>query len=359
MRIVLINEACGVMRNLRDGLRELGHEVLGVSTYSNVESNKLFDYDLSYHGTDLFSQIARCIAPLSKLKKLQSYDVIQFIYQASAIPSWPTRYLDLAKLKLGGARLGYYGLGCDEVSLIRANPDSGERLPCNTCVAFDEIGKGCEKNILSFRSRASRYSHLFDYCISSSVDYKHCHSFFPKAKHARIPLPVNVTDIPFNPAQSSGRTKIIHAPTRRGFKGSNVIIEAIELLKHKRDDFEFKIVEGLPYSEYIKVLSECDVYIDQVNSHGVGMAALENMAMGKIVFSGNSQQYKEWMPFANNSPVIHTSNAADQLAMSIDTLLEDRSCFNELALKGRAYVAENHGHINIARQFVSHWSGSN
>lgn len=355
MKIALINEACGVMQNLRDGLWAFGHEVLGVSTQSETNHRRYADYELGFPTGGLFGKAARCITPLWRLKKIQDYDVIQFIYQASAIPSWPTRYLDLALLKRKGAKLGYYGIGCDEVSLIRANPESGDRKPCPTCIAYDEIGKRCEKSVLSFRPRAGHYAHLFDYCVSSSVDYKHCHDFFPNAAHARIPLPVNVDKLPFIPACSKRPTKIIHAPTSMGFKGTHAILSALEIVQTKRKDFEFQIVQGLPYAEYIKVLSECDVYIDQVHSHGVGMAALENLAMGKIVLSGNSSQYKEWMPFANQSPIIHAPNSPEDLAITLLNVLDQRIEFERLSIEGRNYVDTNHGHLVVASQFLAHW----
>jgi len=355
MKIALVNEACGVMQNLRDGLRALGHEVLGVSTQSDPNHRRYADYELGFPAGGLFGKAARCITPLWRLKKLQNYDVIQFIYQASTIPSWPTRYLDLALLKKEGAKLGYYGIGCDEVSLIRANPESGDRTPCQTCIAYDEIGKRCEKYVLSFRSRASHYAHLFDYCVSSSVDYKHCHNFFSNAAHARIPLPVNVRTLPFIPAKSKGLTKIVHAPTSKGFKGTHTILSALEIVREKRQDFEFQIVQGLPHAEYIKILSECDVYIDQVNSHGVGMAALENLAMGKIVLSGNSDQYREWMPFANQSPIIHAPNSPEDLAITILKVLDQKTEFKQLSVKGRNYVDVYHDYIVVASQFLAHW----
>lgn len=357
MKIVLINDACGVMQSLRKGLRELGHDVLGVSIYSVLEHREFSDFELGCYGSGFLSRLARCITPLFRLNKLLDYHVIQFIYQSSAIPPWPTRYLDLKRLKRRGARLGYYGLGCDEVSLIRANPERGERTPCQSCISFDEIGKQCEKNVLSFRSRAAHYSHLFDFCISSSVDYKHCHDFFPNASHARIQLPVNISGISFIPARNTGIIKIVHAPTRRGFKGTGVIVNAIELLKQKRDDFEFNIVENLSHAEYMRVMSECDIYIDQIHSHGVGVAALENLAMGKIVLSGNSDQYKEWLPFAHNSPIIHAPDTAEQLAASIADLMEQKRHFTEMAEAGRSYVEKNHNHILIAEKFVKHWQG--
>lgn len=357
MRIVLINEACGVMQSLRKGLRELGHDVLGVTTYSVLKDKNFSDFELGFYGSGIISRLARCITPLFHLNKLLDYDVIQFIYQSSGIPSWPTRYMDLKMFKKRGARLGYYGLGCDEISLIRANPERGERAPCQSCISFDEIGKQCEKKVLSFRARASRYSHLFDFCISSSVDYKHCHDFFPNARHARIQLPLDISSISFIPAHNTGTTKIVHAPTRRGFKGTDVIVNAIELLKQRRNDFEFNIIEGISHSEYMRVMSDCDIYIDQIHSHGVGVAALENLAMGKIVLSGNSDQYKEWLPFAHNSPIIHAPDTAEQLAARIANLLEQKRHFTELAEAGRSYVEKNHNHILIAEMFVKHWQG--
>jgi len=251
--------------------------------------------------------------------------------------------------------LGYYGLGCDPVSVIRANPFTNERAPCKTCIEFDEIGKTCEKKILSYRSRASKYSNLFDFCISASFDYCHCHDFFINAKHSRIPLPVNFHLLPYSPANIKGKTMILHAPTRKGFKGTDTIIEAIKILKKKRNDFEFNVIDNLSYDDYKKKIEKCDIFIDQIHSHGPGMSALENLAMGKIVFSGCSEQYKAWMPFSKKSPIIHASDSAEKLALQLSNILDNKLYFHEFAEKGRSYIEKNHDYIKVAEQFVQLW----
>jgi len=124
-------------------------------------------------------------------------------------------------------------------------------------------------------------------------------------------------------------------------------------LRWKRDE----IVENLPHEEYVRTMSACDIYIDQVHSHGPGVGALENMAMGKIVLTGNSPDCQQWMPFSVQSPAIHAPDDPAQLALAAEDLLNRKGDYAALAEAGRSYVSRFHGHEVVARQFIKLWEG--
>jgi hypothetical protein len=187
------------------------------------------------------------------------------------------------------------------------------------------------------------------------IEYGHVEQVFGH-NFSRIQVPVEISAIPFNPAEPRGVTKIIHSPTRRGFKGSTLVLQAIEMLKARRTDFYFKIVEGLPFSKYIDVMSEADIVIDQVYSQSPGMNALEMMAAGKIVFTGATPLGASYFDFMADSPAIDAPPNAPELAEAISLALDRRNEFRNLAERGRAYVETNHSPHKVAQLFVSEWA---
>ena len=355
MKVLLVNEASGVHANLKQGLIELGHSAKLAQPSRDYQSRGKFDIELVTSGNARFNRLKNIVSAYARVRRMEGFDVVNYVNTLTAFRNNITRYADLQILKNAGARLSYYGVGCDEAGLLRVRSDAHE-LPCASCIKYDALGKGCASTILSYRPRAAKYSSLFDFSVSAAYIYSHCHDFFPLARHANIPFPIVLASLPFNPARSRPKPIIVHTPTRRGFKGSDVVLESISLLGRRRDDFEFRLIEKLSYDDYISTMKECDVYIDQVYSGDAhGIAALENLAAGKIVISGNGERSWKEFPDLKNSPVIRASSNPTALADVLCDLLDRKQLFPELAEAGRGFVATSHDHVSIAKRFVDLW----
>ena len=236
-----------------------------------------------------FARTRRLFEPIAKLRELGKFDVVNYQLGLTLFSSPVSRYADLRMLKSSGARLSYYGLGCDEASLLRVRPDV-ESLPCTECMAYDANGKNCAKLRLNRRPRASRGARLFDFAVSAAYIYDHGLDFFPNASKAKIQFPIDTRGLGFSPALARPRPLIVHSPTKVGFKGTRHVLEALRLLAERRDDFEFRLVRGLSHADYIRTMQDCDIYVDQIlSADSFGIAALENMACGKVVVSGNGR----------------------------------------------------------------------
>jgi hypothetical protein len=354
MRILLVNEASGYHHYLKLGLQELGHDVVHAMPGEQTWQGRTADYFFGNSGQSTVAKLQRNVAPFLKLQRYTQFDVANFLLGLSAFPGRFTKYRDLPILKRKGVRLSYTGSGCDPIALLRVRPDARE-LPCESCMRHDDLGRGCEKNILGDRKRAIGYAGLVDYAVTPVFEYDHAHAVFPHAIHRRIPLPIAVGSIDFAPATTKVRPVIVHAPTRRGFKGTHVVLEAIKLLQARGATFEFRMVENLSFSDYLKCMQECDIHIDQVLVQSAGIAALESLAMGKVVVSGNGPAAREYFPFAAESPVVNASPDPAALAETLHGLLREKSGFAAQGARGRLFVATHHDHLEIARQFSALW----
>jgi glycosyltransferase involved in cell wall biosynthesis len=355
MKVLLVNDASGVHANLKQGLIELGHSAKLAQPIPDYQSRGKFDIELITSGESRVSRLKNIVSAYLKVRAMEEFDIVNYVNTLTAFRNGVTRYADLKLLKNSGARLSYYGVGCDEAGLLRVRSDAGE-LACTSCIKHDSLGKGCASTTLSYRPRASEYSALFDFSVSAAYIYSHCHDFFPSARHANIPFPIVLSSLPFNPARNCAKPMLVHSPTRRGFKGSDVVLKSISILESRRADFEFRLIEGLSYDDYISTMKDCDIYIDQVYSGDAqGIAALENMAAGKVVISGNGKKAWKAFPDLKDSPVIRASSSPEELADVLCDLLDRKRLFPEIAEAGRSFVAKSHDHISIAGQFVGLW----
>jgi glycosyltransferase involved in cell wall biosynthesis len=356
MKILLVNEASGLNLSLKKGLTRLGHNVVHANSVDGGGvQQRPFDFYFGNPGSSMYSKIKRNILPFWKVLRFSSFDIVHFVLGITSFSGRFIRYKDLRFFKRNGSLLSYYGVGCDELSLLRVRPDVDSLPCCQSCMVTDALGRGCAEHILGWRSKALAYLDLFDFCTTPVCEYDHCHLLFKNAKHARIPFPISVSEIEFVPAKPKKSPLIIHSPTRRGFKGTHIILAAMERLKERTKDFEFRIVEGLAYGQYLRTMKDADIYVDQVFGESFGVAALENLAVGKIVLSGNSSKAQRYMPFYCEAPIFDASPDPESLAETLFALLQRKDEFEALAVKGRKYVETYHDHVKIAQQFLDMW----
>jgi glycosyltransferase involved in cell wall biosynthesis len=304
----------------------------------------------------LLGGVVRNLSPFAKLLTLGQFDVVNYINTLSVVHGMYTRYLDLPVVRRMTRLMSYYALGCDEIGLIRRNPD----LPYNPCKGCqsgtDVLGFDCVKTLDNgFERNLERAEKYFDVGACSMVEYSRTEELFPGQRGRRIPLPVDVDAIAFRPAKPSPRVKVVHTPTRRGFKGTDLIVEAVEILRRTRNDFDFEIVEGLGYDAYIQRMADADVVIDQVHGQSPGMNGLEMMATGKMVMTGATPLGRSFFPYMHDMPAVDASPEPPQLAADLSALLDRKQEFGALAKAARDYVARHHGLLTVASQFVEHW----
>lgn len=358
MKILLVSDARGVHEYLYRGLIELGHDCeMAVLHYQPIAP---VAHARNFHPLRKLRRIGRMLRSYInywQIKDLPEYDVISFVHRISFHDQMNSlQYSDLPLLSKKAKILSYTALGCDEISLIKNNPDL-PYSPCGDCERFDATGQHCIKVVRELHEKGvAKLCKYFNVVISPMIEYDHARSIFQNPS-SRIPFPIDISEIPWKPAQGlNQKLNIVHTPTRKGFKGTHIVLRAMEILKGRRSDFEFNMVEGLPFEEYTKVMESADIVIDQVWSQSAGMNALWMLGMGKVVFSGNSDLCKAYFPFGNENPIIDAPPDPEQLADRLEAVLRDRAGIVDLSERGRNYIEKHHNHITIAQQYVDLWN---
>lgn len=143
--------------------------------------------------------------------------------------------------------------------------------------------------------------------------------------------------VPKFPDRNNKIPWIMHAPSHRGTKGSKYIIAALEELQNKHA-IKFTLIENLKRFDCLELISQCDVFIDQIIIGSYGAAATEAMALGKPVVC-----YLNPIISAGYSPELPIWSAnPDDITQRLEELIINPVLRHELGIKSRAYVDSIH-----------------
>lgn len=89
--------------------------------------------------------------------------------------------------------------------------------------------------------------------------------------------------IPLYPDPKKIKPLIVHSPSAKIAKGSNLIDQVIKRLQEKYE-FEYIEIHNCTHEECLSYIQKSDIFIDQIIIGSYAMAALEAMSFGKPVF---------------------------------------------------------------------------
>lgn len=149
-----------------------------------------------------------------------------------------------------------------------------------------------------------------------------------------LQVPMKLSEFRFNvPAREV--PKIVHAPSAPEVKGTDKIEAALSRLREIGCEFEFVSLRDCTHSKVLDALSDADLLVDELVTHGPGWVSFEAMASGCAVATRRLRN----SPASFRPPVIaiDENNIVDELR----ALVTDRELRVRLAKDGRRYVEEN------------------
>jgi hypothetical protein len=153
-----------------------------------------------------------------------------------------------------------------------------------------------------------------------------------------------LSDFPHTPVADTQVPVIAHAPSARGAKGTDAVLEAVGRLQ-KRFDFEFVLLHGIPREEVLRAVRNCDIFLDQFIIGEYGMASLEAMAFGKptvcYLRSEVIRRSPAELPIVNATP--------DDLYDRVAELLENRDLRARIGKESRRYIEAHHDALKYAK----------
>lgn len=144
------------------------------------------------------------------------------------------------------------------------------------------------------------------------------------------------------------RPLIVHAPSRRGTKGTNKIVEILEMLQAQGLEFDYQLVEGLSNQEARKVYERADIVIDQMRIGWYGVLSVEAMALGKAVVCYIRRDLEHHL---GDEPPLTISNL-ERLAEDLTRLISDKAYRTDLGRRARIYCEQLHSAQAVAAKLA-------
>jgi glycosyltransferase involved in cell wall biosynthesis len=197
---------------------------------------------------------------------------------------------------------------------------------------------------LRVRGLIKELDEISDLNITSEYD----HLSLKKDLHYLF-YPYDISELPKRQESNNDELTIVHSPTNRKFKGTEIIISVVEKIKLE-NRINFILLENKPRLEVLAVKSKCDICIDQVGGvmggTGYGKAGLETLAMGIPTITNMTKDYSDWLP---ENPFVIANNEKE-LYFKLKMLIEDRKLINQLGSNGIEWVRKYHGFQSVNNQ---------
>lgn len=155
------------------------------------------------------------------------------------------------------------------------------------------------------------------------------------------------------PRKPSEKTIIVHAPSDRSIKRTDIVLEAITRLKEKKYNFEFVLLEDMPNIQVIKILNETDIAVDQPGTWPARFA-IEAAAASCAVVSGNHFSFIG----KPSCPIIQFPGNVDDLTSSLEKLLLDKVYLSSVMEASWLFWRENYSPEVCMKNYLSVWNNT-
>ncbi len=359
MKILLLGEFSALHKNLKEGLQELGHNVVIAASkdgFKNIKPDICFDSNIP----GVLGRTHGKLSHLFSLPKLKDFDVVQimnpFIFYNPHYPYRVLAHFFYNKIKKHNKKLFMLAAG-DDAFYWKYGRQRLKYSPHEDFLKYDlKSTHYYLENEKSF-SFNDKIAKIVDGIIPIMYEYESCYSSMPN-KLKTIPIPINTKKIQNQENTVKDKIIVFHGLNRYGFKGTRHVEKAFELLSTKYpNDLELIIDGKMPLNDYLALMSRTNVVIDQLNSYSLGVNGVYAMALGKVVMGGAEPESLSSLN-VDNSPVINLKPSADDIILAVESLLENKNSIQEIGYRSRKFAERVHGHINIANDYVNTWNNN-
>lgn len=277
----------------------------------------------------------RLRAYLFFVRALMRYDVFHYFFDGGVLRSTPLSRFELPLLRAVGKKIVLMPYGGDAfVYDSIADPLWRHAL----MIEYAALGDTTERIERGVR-RATRHAHV----VVGSVVHVAC---LPRWDVLPVTAyPIDTRAVQPVPPSVEGPVRIAHSANHRGAKGSDFLIAAVEALRSEGHDVELDLIERVPNHEAIARMAEADIYVDQL-VFGYAMAALEAMALGKVVISGleTTPAYALFRRYSylDECPIVPAS--PETIADVLRDIIANRQRWPGIGEASRSYVERWHSY---------------
>lgn len=362
MKILLLGEYSNVHWTLAQGLRTLGHQVTVLSDGDGWKDYPR-DINLKRHSYHKLGGIGYVLRLLSLLPSLRGYDVVQLINPMFLEVKAELIFHIYKYLRKHNRRvfLGAYGMdhywvqaGCNGTTFRYSDFNIGDRLRDSPEIAQwkDEWGRGSKGEL-------NRY-------IAGDCDgiiaglYEYWASYHPhyRRKTVFIPFPINTQDITPIRHRNDGKVRCFIGiqKSRNKYKGTDIMLQALEEVARRYPHCEIVKAESVPYAQYQEMMNDSDLLLDQLYSYTPAMNGLLAMAKGLVLVGGGEPEAYDLLGEPLLRPIINVLPDKEDVIQKLSEIMEHPDRLPVLSEMSRKYVQKHHDYVRVAESYLNFWS---
>ena len=376
MRILLVGEYSRLHNSLKEGLMQLGHQVILVGNGDGFKNYPVdFSIEARWTHSILLNIPRQIIFKLSKFdfakieiavrfyllsNKLKGFDVVQLINESPIQTIKWIELLFLKKLVRHNKKLFVLSTGSDYLNVKYWFENKNEYSILQPYFNNPSLEKDY-RYILEYRTNKHKriYEFVNQHCngiIATDLDY--LSSVKGNSKFAGlIPNPVNYSKLPFEELKTEGPIVIFLGINQWSYhqKGIEHFEKALTIIKEKFDDkVQVLLTHNMPYLEYINLYNKSHIVLDQMHGHDQGYNALEAMAKGKVVFTNASEIFEKYYNLTEKV-AIHALPNVDYLVKELSFLIENPEELKAIGKRARVFIEKEHDYLKIAEKYLAVW----
>lgn len=320
-----------------------GLRALGTSADAGSIAQHQFGYRADFHiSLGKSNELENLYSTVAALA--ESYDVFHF-HCRSLSNNWPDQIypalLDLLPLKERGRKIFFHYRGQE----IRTAAEFS-KTPFHY---VSHKGSGSLFRRMPDQSKLAALDYIRSVADGIFVTDPELQTYVPEA--TIVPRVLHTEDWPFIGVQRTSCPLVIHAPSRRGVKGTEAIINAVKRLQ-RRLNFRFKLIEGLSHSEAVSAYKEADIVIDQIRIGWYGVLATEAMALGKPTIAYIREDL--WDTYGESLPIINAN--PDTIEGILEATIADEAGRIRKAQESRDYFLQTHASEVVCAKLLDVYS---
>ena len=367
LKVLLLGDYSNCQRSLATGLRRLGCDVTLVSDGSSWQGCER-DIDLTRRpgklgGLELYIRLSTTLR-----RHLRDYDIVSvndpnFV---SLRPALLRKVFDRLRRDNGAVFLNAMSYDVPFLDML-ADPDcplaysewfTAGRPTRLFKAAADEWSLWHTEAMTRYHSYV--YDHI-DGAVSALYEY-HCalERVLPPEKIAYGGIPVDLDS--FSPValpDDIGKVRLFlgRDRSRMMVKGSDLLEQAARTVIDRHPGrAELTIVENRPFGEFVTLLRNAHVVLDQIYSYTPATTALMAMAYGLNVVSGGEDDYYDFIGEYENRPIINAPIELDALTDTLENIVLNPGLIAGRGRRSRRFVEKHNDCVTVASRYLDFWT---
>lgn len=318
--------------------RELRHKGICAQSVTGYDKfHRLTDLTLKHSGRNVIEKILNfSINLFIKLRCFFKFNIFHFYFGRSLF----AHHFDLPFYNIFGKKVVFHYLGVD----VQQYGVSVSKYKTTNIKSYISDGNTHDEIISKRIEKEYRYSDLMVVCAPYISEFVN--------NSIVVPLAINLDQYQYHEMNPISKVlKIMHAPTSRGNKGTEYIIEAVGKLTNEGYDIDLMLIENVSHNNLKEKYKECDLFIDQILAGWYGTASIEAMAIGRPTICFIREEYFKYIDYGQNIPILNAT--PDTIFQVLKNAIDQKEKLPGIGRMSRDFVEKIHNSTKLADTLIS------